>query len=159
MIAFIASLVVTGIMVGIVVLVAKRRPPGQPLTWGEAFAAGTFMFALMLMIYGVVPDRWLRWADNELRWRSDKLGIPTGPLHYLGVPNPLFKKGVYLGAKRGKVVLTAQVLRDVVVAGIYVAFLGAQIYAWGWWQKRGKHVSTAPELETSAYGRPLVRKV
>ena len=158
MIAFIASLLVTGTMVGIVVVVARRRPPGQPLTWGEAFVAATFMFALMLMIYGVVPDRWLRWADGELRWRSDKLGIPTGWLHYLGVPNPLFKKGVYLGRNRGKIVLTAQVLRDVVAAGIYIVFLGAQIYAWGWWQKRGKHVATTPELETSAYGRPLVRK-
>lgn len=159
MIAFIASLVITGIMVGIVVFVARRRPPGQPLTWGEAFVAAAFLFALLLMVYGIVPDRWLRWADNELRWRSDKLGIPTGPLHYLGVPNPIFSKGVYVGKNRGKIVLNAQDLRDVVAAGIYIVFLGLQIYAWGWWQKRGKKVSTPPELETSAYGRPLVRKV
>ena len=159
MIAFIASLVITGIMMGIVVFVARRRPPGQPLTWGEAFVAAAFLFALLLMVYGIVPDRWLRWADNELRWRSDKLGIPTGPLHYLGVPNPMFSKGVFIGKSRGKVVLTAQDLRDVVAAGIYIVFLGLQIWAWGWWQKRGKKVSTTPELETSAYGRPLVRKV
>lgn len=159
MIAFIASVVVTGIMIGIVVVVARRRKPGQPLTWGEAFVAGTFLFALMLMIYGVVPDRWLRWADTELRWRSDKLGLPTGPLHYLGVPNPLFTHGIYFGHNRGKIVITAQVLRDVIAGGIYVVFLVGQFAAWGWWQRRGKKAAAKPELETSAYGRPLVRKV
>ena len=60
MTAFITSLAVTGLMVGIVILVGKRRQPGTPLTWGEAFIAATFAFALLLMIYGVVPDRWQR---------------------------------------------------------------------------------------------------
>src|SRR5213078_3469842 len=78
MAAFIASLLITGVMVGIVLYAAKRRQPGQPLTWGEALLAGTFVLAVMLMIYGVVPDRWLRWADGDLKWRSDKVGIPTG---------------------------------------------------------------------------------
>ena len=63
---------------------AKRRPAGTPLTWGEAFVGGCSCFAFFLMIYGVVPDRWLRYADNELKWRTDKLGIPLGPLgHFL----------------------------------------------------------------------------
>jgi hypothetical protein len=136
--------------------VAKRRQPGQPLTWGEAFVSATFLFGLMLMIYGIVPDQWLRWADGGLKWRSDKIGIPTGPLpfkHHL-----LFEHGVsFFG--RGRIMLTAQVLRDIVATLIYVVFLVAQCAAWLWWQKRGKKAAQQPAIETSAYGRPLVRKV
>ena len=46
--------------------------------------------------------------------------------------------------------------RDIVVVLIHVYFFGLLIFMWNWWQKRGE---TAPkELETSTYGRPLVKK-
>jgi hypothetical protein len=159
--AFIVSLVVTGIMVGIIILVGKRRRPGQPLTWGEAFLAAMFAFALLLMIYGVVPDRWLRWADGELKWRSDAVGIPLGPFgKWLGIggkDNVFFGDGVtFFG--RGRIQVTKQDIRDAVAAGLYIVFGLAQIWIWFWWQKRGKATTRTPELETSAYGRPLVRK-
>ena len=156
MAAFIASLLITGIMVGIVLSVAKRREPGRPLTWGEALLAGTFVLALMLMIYGVVPDRWLRWADGELKWRSDKIGIPTGPLpfrHHL-----LFSNGVYFFG-RGRLLVSAEVLRDVVESILYGAALTGNLWMWSWWQRRAQKQAAVAEIETSAYGRPLVRKV
>ncbi|MDQ1402180.1 MAG: type transport system permease protein [Actinomycetota bacterium] len=153
MVAFIASLIVTGLLIGGVRRVAKRRAPGTPLTWGEGIVAAIYAFALQLMLYGVVPDRWLRWADNDLQWRTDKLGIPTGPLpfkHHL-----VFADGItFFG--RGKIVVNAQILRDIIVATIYIVFLVGQLAFWIWWQRRGKRSET-PELETSAYGRPLVR--
>jgi hypothetical protein len=40
---------------------------------------------------------------------------------------------------------------------IYIAFLGLQIYMFSWWQKRGKKAPST-EVETSTYGRPLVKK-
>ena len=43
MTAFIFSILVTAVLVLIVVEMAKRRPPGTPLTWGEAFVAGLFV--------------------------------------------------------------------------------------------------------------------
>ena len=167
MTAFIASLLITALMVGLVVAVGRRREPGRPLTWGEAFLAGTFLLLLMLMLYGVVPDRWLRWADGELAWRSDKVGIPLGPLGGLlkkaGLKgkiekNLLFPNGVYFFG-RGRVMVTAQVLRDIIETVIYGIAVGGQLFMWSWWQKRGAKKAAAPELETSAYGRPLVRKV
>ena len=143
-------------MVGIAVLVARRRPPGTPLTWGEAFVAATFVFALMVLVYGIVPDRFMRWADSELRWRSDAYGIPTGPLH-LGKHGRLFAGGItFFG--RGRIMLSLQAVRDIIASGIYIVGIGAQVFAWSWWQNRGKG-KDVPELETSAYGRPLVRKV
>jgi hypothetical protein len=156
MVSFIASLIITAVMLAIVLRFAKRRQPGRPLTWGEAFVAATFLFALMLMAYGVVPDQWLRWADGGLKWRSDKIGIPTGPIP-VGKHHLLFEDGLsFFG--RGRILLTAQVLRDIVATLIYVVFLVGQCVGWLWWQNRGKRATERPAIATSAYGRPLVRK-
>lgn len=157
MVAFIASLIVTGLMVAVILGYARRRAPGTPLTWGEAFIGGTFVFGLLFVVYGIVPHQWLAWADNELEWRSDKIGIPLGPLGNLfGVEdNLLFPKGIPL--PNGHFILTAQVLRDVIAAGIYIVALGLNFWGWLWWQKRGRKPAT-PEIETSAYGRPLLRQ-
>jgi hypothetical protein len=58
---------------------------------------------------------------------------------------------------RGKIIISAQILRDAIAALIYVVALGAHVKGWLWWQARGKRKIDTPEL-TSAYGRPLVRK-
>ena len=151
MVAFLASLIITGIMVAIVLMVAKRRAPGTPMTWGEGFLAATFMFGLMLMVYGILPNQWLAWADNELGWRSDSIGVPT-PF------GRLWPEGLtFMG--RGRLEITAQVIRDIIATVIYVVGFVGQIVGWLWWQKRGKKTAPPPEIETSAFGRPLVRKV
>ncbi|MFM9138352.1 MAG: hypothetical protein ACKOQZ_09535, partial [Actinomycetota bacterium] len=49
-----------------------------------------------------------------------------------------------------------EALRDIIVVVIHVYFIGLMIYLFVWWQKRGE--KTGKELETSSYGRPLVRK-
>lgn len=151
MAAFLASLILTAAMCIVILAVGRRRAPGTPLTWGEAFLAATFVFGLLFMIYGVVPDRWLNWADNELGWRKDAFGIP----------NPFGKSwledGIAFGG-RGRVMISKEAVRDVIAAGIYVVGLGAQIMGWLWWQRRGQRPATA-EVEKSAYGRPLIRKV
>jgi hypothetical protein len=162
MAAFIASVIVLVLMVAILVAVARRRPVGQPLTWGEAFVAATYVFALLFVAYGVVPHQWLAMADNVFKWRDDKIGIPIGGLargplrHFIKPPYLLFPKGIPL--THGHFIVTAQVLRDVIAGGLYAVFVGGQLYGWAWWQKRGKQLAV-PEIETSAYGRPLLRPV
>jgi hypothetical protein len=164
--AFIFSIVVTAVLVGFIVQMARRRPPGMPLSWGEAFIGGAFIFFILLMIYGVVPNQWMRWADNELKWRSDKLGIPMGPLGSFlhsqfgwGKNNVLFgpPKGInFFG--RGKIEVSAKILEDIVATGIYGVALVGHILMWMWWQGRAKRAATQPAIERkSAYGRPLVR--
>lgn len=151
MVAFLASVIVTLVQIAIIVVVARRRAPGTPMTWGEGYLAATFVFAWMLMVYGIVPNQWLAWADNELGWRSDSIGVPT-PF------GRLWPEGVtFFG--RGRLEITAQVIRDLIATLIYIVAFVGQIVGWLWWQKRGKKTAPPPAIETSAFGRPLVRKV
>lgn len=179
MTAFGFAIFLTVAMSAVMYLWARRRKPGTALSWGEAFIAGIFVFTFMLVIYGVLPDAWLKWCDGPLRWRSDKTGIPAGILssvkilgvrihllhngrRYLGfIPydhGVLWPKGItFFG--RGKVAFNAQAARDIVAGGIYGGAITLNFKGWAWWQKRGKVVSATPELPTSAYGRPLVKRV
>ncbi len=152
MVAFVFSLLITALMCGVIWFVGRVRPPGTPLTWGEALLAGTFVFALLLMIYGVVPNQWLLWADNELGWRKDSFGIPNP------VGKPWFEKGVSWPGGSGRIMISQEAIRDVIAATIYVVGFAGQIAAWKWWQTRGQRQATA-EIEKSAYGRPLIRRV
>ena len=154
MVAFVISIVIVVLGIGAVVLVMQRRPVGQPVTWGEAMLAATFIFFLMFLAYGVVPHQWLNWADSELKWRKDALGIPMGPLPFGGSDHTIFDNGIPL--PNGHFVVTKETVRDIVVTLIYVVFLAVQVGLWVAWQKRGREKPI--ELPTSAYGRPLARK-
>ena len=149
MVAFLVSFAVLVAGAGFGLFVGSKRPPGTPVTWGEAFVAGTYVFAMMLLAYGIVPHQWLSFADNELLWRSDKLLI--------GVSG----SGVKLGAAAktmggtGRILVTFQALRDMIAAVIYIVFLSGQVWLWAVWQKRGRK---KPEVErASVFGRPLLR--
>ena len=143
--AFLFSLFATFVLIGLAVLYGKRRPVGTPLSWGEAMAGAAYAFFVMFLAYGVVPHQWLTHAQNELGWRSDK--------PFLG-PGSIFKSQ----AKGGNFPFDINYLQigDIIVVGIYGLFLGLHIWLFSWWQKRTKSAST--EVETSTYGRPLVKK-
>jgi hypothetical protein len=132
-------------MTGGILWYARRRPAGAPLTWGEAMVGAVYVFFLLLLVYGVVPHLWLSWADNELRWRPDKLfAVPrtkkvNASWHW---PLPL--------------TLSYQTLRDFIVAGIYGGFVAGTVAMWSVWQNRGKKV--VREIVRSEYGRPLVKE-
>jgi hypothetical protein len=147
---FFISLGLLVIGIGVCFRVGQRRPVGTPVTWGEAFLGATFIFGLMLLGYGVVPNEWLQWADNRLVWRSDKM--------LLAISSDGIKFGENAASigGGGRILMSYQTLRDMIAAGIYIAMLGAQVALWAMWQKRGQKPST--ELATSEFGRPLVRK-
>ena len=140
MVAFVASVVALVASVAVCLLVARRRPPGTPLTWGEALVAATFVFGVMVLAYGVVPNQWLLWADNELNWRADAI---------LGQPS--------LGG-RGQVTVTKAAIKDLIAVAIYGVMLGLHVFLWMYWQNRGKAQDAVPAVETSTFGRPLVRR-
>ncbi len=132
------------VMTAAVIPLAKRRPIGTALTWGEAMFAAVYVFFVMFLAYGVVPHQWLAHADGELQWRADRMvvGPKLGSKHLLQ----------YLPFN-----LPRQVFRDLIATGIYIVFFGAHIAIWVWWQKRGTKKTGAKELQSS-YGRPLVKR-
>jgi hypothetical protein len=138
-VAFVISLIACVLPCVLVVPYAKRRPVGTPVTWGEAMVAAVFLFAVMFVAYGIAPHQWLAYADNELRWRSDK--ILFGPADVVKNVVPF--------------TISYQAIRDIIAAGIYIVFLGVQIWLWGFWQNRGKVKPKA--LPVSAFGRPLLK--
>jgi hypothetical protein len=145
-VAFVASLLILGLLVALVFPFAKRRPVGTPLSWGEAMVASTYAFLAMFWAYGVIPHLFLTWADNELKWRPDK--IVNGPADIL---QPSVDGGWL------PMTITYQTVRDLLVVGLYIAFLAGQIALWAYWQGRGAKKS-ATDLVTSDFGRPLVKK-
>jgi hypothetical protein len=140
-----------------VFLYGQRRPQGASTTWGEAFVGAAVVFVLLGLAYGIVPNQFLLWADNELQWRKDKIGVPTPT----GIK--LFNEGIdtlfFLGDGRGRIIVTKETVRDLLVSNIYVMGIVGNFMMWAWWQRRNKEVAGASkELEaTSAFGRPLVR--
>jgi hypothetical protein len=147
-VAFVTSLVLTVVLVAAAMWFGARRPVGKAITWGEGMLAGTYVFFLFFWAYGMVPHLWLTWADNELKWRPDKLVY--GPFDIL-------KPQQFDGWN--PITINYQSVRDLIVVLIYGAFLGFNIYAWAWWNDRAKkRDEKVKELATSDYGRPLVRK-
>ena len=147
MVAFVASLILVIAMASLIIPLAKRRPVGTPLSWGQAMVAAVYVFFLMFYAYGMVPHLWLTWAGNELGWRPDKL---------LFGPGDIFKPQKFGGWN--PITVNYQTLRDIGAVIIYVVFLAANMYLFAYWQNRGKRAAAVPEIATSDYGRPLVKK-
>lgn len=145
MVAFVGSLLVSFVLLGIVLAAVKRRPVGASLTWGEAMAAAIFVFFGLFWVYGVVPHQWLTWAENELEWRPDAFLVGPSATTLTDVPFNVSK----------------QTLADAIAALIYGVFLSVHVALWSVWQGRGDKVERrrkALEEKTTAYGRPLARR-
>jgi hypothetical protein len=145
-VALVLSFVIAMGGFGGIVAYGKRRPVGAPLSWGEAMAGAAAAFALMFWAYGVVPHQWLLYAENELRWRSDK--ILVGPQLPFSGDEGLFEYFLPF-------TLSFENLSHLVAVAIYGLFLGMHVAGWAIWQDRAKQ---KPVELTSGYGRPLVKQ-
>jgi hypothetical protein len=139
-VAFIFSVLVLIVATAVVPLYARRRPQGTPITWGEAMVAAFYVFFLMFLAWGIMPHQWLSYADNVLQWRKDKILLGPGDV-----------------IAKLPFTVTYEVVRDLVAVVLYGITLGGMIVLWSVWQNRGKE--KPKELPTSAYGRPLVKRV
>ena len=120
-----------------------RRPKSElPPTWAQSMLGALAVFALFLLVYGVVPHEWLAWSDSKLGLREDKIFLSTRPIKISG-----------------------RTIRDTVAAMFYIIFLGFNTVMWIQWQKRGtakpKAAAAAATPEpagTSAFSRPVTKK-
>lgn len=143
--AFLFSFFLTTAMSLVAIPFGKRRPKGTPTTWGEAMVGAVYAFFVWFLAFGVVPHQFIVHADNELGWRKDKL--LNGPFDILKAKA---NGGIF------PFTVSYEALRDILVVVIHVYFIGLMIFLFVWWQKRDE--KAAKELETSSYGRPLVKK-
>ena len=139
-VAFTGSLIVMFVLAAIVVIYSKRRPKDAYLSWGEAMASSVFVTFGLFWAFGVVPHQWLTYAQGSLNMRSD--AILAGP----------GSTGI---AEWSPIAISKQTVADLVCIGIYGMYLTITIALWAVWQGRGQKKSD--EVETSSYGRPLVK--
>jgi hypothetical protein len=143
--AFLASFIASILLTLVVIPIGKRRPVGKPLSWGEAMIAATYAFFVMFLAFGVVPHQWIDHADKNLGWSKDNIIYGPG-----GILKPESAGGW------NPITLQYEAVRDIVVVLLHVIYFGLLIWVWMWWQRRGQVTTT--EIETSSYGRPLVKK-
>jgi hypothetical protein len=146
-VAFVLSFAIAILGMLAIHLYGRHRPVGAPLSWGEAIAGATFVFFLMFWAYGVVPNQWLQWANNELGWTPAKNFVTVGQWTFINAPIPPFG-------------INYEKLRDIVVVIIYGFFLTCHVAMFSAWQNRDKRAERRAqrELAPSAYGRPLVKQ-
>ena len=143
--AFLTALIATLVLSLAIIPYGKRRSVGAPFSWGEAMLASTYIFGVLFLAFGILPHQWIDHADKNLGWRKDMLLL--GPFDIL---KPKASGGQF------PFTISYEALRDIVVVVIHVIFIGILIALGAWWQKRGQAVTK--EIETSPYGRPLVKK-
>jgi hypothetical protein len=152
--AIIVDIVLLALTAHAMLMVLSRAPrdPNAEVTWVEAFGGAIGVFALMVMAYAVVPHEWLTYANSYLPWgdstqfifRSSEKMLWVLPWHWPFDFN-------------------YPALRDIVVTGIYIIFLGLNLKLWVMWQKRNE-VREAPQpvegapARRSRFGRPLRAK-
>ena len=139
---FFISLLLCGAAFAGFMWLVKQPKPELPATWAQSMLGALAVFALFLLIYGVVPHEWLTWADSKLGLREDKILLDTRPIKFSG-----------------------RALRDIVAATLYIVFLGMNTVMWMMWQKRGTAkpkatpaAATPEPAGTSAFSRPVTKK-
>jgi hypothetical protein len=139
---FFISLLLCVLSFGVFMRLVRRPKSELPPTWAQSMAGATTVFALFLLIYGVVPHEWLTWADSGLNLREDRILIDTWAIDFSG-----------------------RALRDIVATFFYIFFLGMNTWMWIAWQKRGTAkpkaapaAATPEPAGTSAFSRPVTKK-
>jgi len=139
----IATVVTLGLMALFTAYILMVPRSDKPTTWAQNMALAVVVFAMFLLAYGVVPSEWIIFANAYLRWDEANVLIETYPI-----------------------TVTKNVARDLVVVGIYLFFLTANVAMFVMWQKRPTAEEAAADAgegeegasATSAFGRPVAKK-
>ena len=143
MVALVTSILITGLMIYGVVAYGKRRPIDRRTSWGEAMVGATFVFMLLMMVFGVVPDRWVRLTDNEWGWSVERMLFTEGQfIDGSPITFPPFR-------------MDLKKVSDIVVVVEHIVALVGLPFIWLWWQKRDEKKPTVEPV--SDFGRPLMK--
>ena len=141
--ALVTSILITGLMVWGIIAYGQRRPMDRPTSWGEAMLGAAFVFMLFLMVFGIVPDRWVRLTDNEWGWSVERMLFTEG--QFID-GNPITFPPMRMDLKK---------VSDIVVVIEHIVALAGLPFLWLWWQKRDQAKPAAEAV--SDFGRPLMK--
>ena len=114
----------------------------REMTWARASLGAMLFSALMMIIYGVVPNQWLSLTQGELEWTSARIAVT--------IPKAL--------VLNNDVSISLAAIKDAVVGGYVAVVTGAIAVAMYQWQEREKKRKSGPPPQpVSAYGRPVTR--
>jgi hypothetical protein len=110
--------------------VSLLRPKNESQRWVSLWLVAMGIFVAMIIFLAVIPSWWLYFADATLKWTDNFT--------------------VSLGIR--KVVLSKQVIRDLIVVGWYGVALLAAGRMIGIWNKRNPRVLPPDEGKREATG-------
>lgn len=112
----------------------------RELTWARA-TLGAFLFtALMMILFGVIPNEFLTLTQSTLDWSGLKIWIK--------IPKPLV-----FGNEVG---ISAAAIKDLIGQGYVITVTGAIVVGmWKWQERQQKLAEEGPPPEISRYGRPV----
>jgi hypothetical protein len=111
----------------------------RPLTWARA-AFGAFLFtALMVIVFGIIPNQLLTLFQGPLAWTKQKIVFTVPPALVLN--NDLS--------------ISAETLKDMLVAGFYTTNFVVVAAVMVLWQNYQRKKAEPKPQKISEYGRPL----
>jgi len=114
----------------------------REMTWARAALGASLFTALMIILFGVIPNQWLTLTQATLEWTPQKVVVTLPP--WLTLNN--------------EVSISYAALKDAISGGYVVTVLGAIAVAMYQWQERSKRAASGPPPQrVSSYGRPLTR--
>jgi hypothetical protein len=131
-------------------LTTRPKRSAEPATWAATIFGAILVWALLILAYGTVPHEWLNFSSAYLDFGKNTFALRQNSVLPFDV--------------------TREAVAHVIVSGIYVVLLGANVALFVRWQQRkvaepaadgeGAPAPRAPWFRrrlqrTSAYGRPV----
>ena len=112
------------------------------LTWARASLGAALFTALMMILFGIVPNQWLTLAQGQFEWTSAKIAFT--------IPSWL--------VLNNEVAISYAVIKEAIVAGYATNLLVAVAVVMYQWQERAKKRAAGPPPNlVSVYGRPVTK--
>jgi hypothetical protein len=125
----------------------------RKMTWARASLGAALFTALMLILFGIVPNQWLTLAQGPWDWSSAKIAIRV-----IGEPGgglPLIPKWLVLN---NEVAVSFAAVKEAIVAGYVTNLLIVIAVVMYKWQEREKaRAAGPPPKPVSVYGRPVTK--
>ncbi len=114
----------------------------RPMTWARASIGAGLFTALMMVLFGIIPNEWLTLTQAEWEWTPTRIAVTIPPALVLN----------------NEITISYAALKDIVSGTYSIVALVAVALAMSRWQTHQKDRADAPPPQkVSEYGRPLTK--